>query len=180
MHSTSFSKAQCTCTGRSSSSFINSISGRRGPCANQREWATTRLAGSNPSSSSSSCPCPCPCPCLGSLTTRLLNTVLHAPVYYHRELHNKYHDIYVPDAKNVLRLRNRTDVNVLKVLESASIFKTGTVQVVASVYGYGKVAYVQYVLQTFRRRTDYESQLTITAYRHIIVLMLTLSPTSHT
>jgi ribosomal protein L18E len=39
----------------------------------------------------------------------------------------------------VLHFRNRTDVNVLKVLESASIFKTGTVQVVASVYGYGKV-----------------------------------------
>lgn len=59
-------------------------------------------------------------------------------------MHDEFQDIYIPDIKNVLRLRNRTDVNVLKVLETASIFKTGTVQVVASVYGYGKVAYVPF------------------------------------
>ena len=69
---------------------------------------------------------------------------------------------------------------MLKVLECASIFKTGTVQVVASVYGYGKVAYAQYVPQTLLQRTDNESQPTITAYHHVILLMLTLPPTTHT
>ena len=71
-------------------------------------------------------------------------------------------------------------MNVLKVLECASIFKTGTVQVVASVYGYGKVPYVQYVPQTLLHRNDYESQPTITAYHHIIPLMLTLPPITNT
>jgi DEAD/DEAH box helicase domain-containing protein len=35
--------------------------------------------------------------------------------------------------------RNRTDINVLKVYEDSGLFKTGTVQVVCSVYGYAKI-----------------------------------------